>query len=255
MSKLLYLIFISSLAHAESLNFVTIKAGTFTMGFLDDDYASPHEVTLSKDFELQATEMDQATWVRVMNSNPSTFKTAQDCPGEHMKNEHYEACPKFPVENVTWHNLQLFISKLNDLDPSYSYRLPTEAEWEYAERAGSQEDFFFGNDFRLLPLYANTDNVKSSTEPVGSRRPNAWGVFDMQGNVYEWVSDYWSSDYFNQGSVTDPQGPSSGWTRVIRGSCWKSREPFSSSGFRRWGLEQEGWVRQGLGFRLVRTKK
>ena len=197
------------LFNSLGMQFVLIPAGTFLMGRGvaeegDEDEHPQHQVTLSQPFYLQTTPVTQGHWQRVMGENPSFFKECgEDCP----------------VENVSWDDAQEFIKKLNQMEKTDQYRLPTEAQWEYACRAGSTGSFCFGEEEAELGKYAwYGDNSQGSTHPVGQLKPNAWGLYDMHGNVYEWCQD-WYGEY-PSGPVTDPTGPSSGEYRVLRGGSW-----------------------------------
>jgi formylglycine-generating enzyme required for sulfatase activity len=191
------------------MRFVLIPAGTFMMGRGiaeegDEDEHPQHQVTLSQPFYLQTTPVTQGQWQRVTGGNPSLF---QECG---------EDCP---VENVSWDDIQDFIRKLNQIEKTDQYRLPTEAEWEYSCRAGSTQSYCFGDGKAELNKYAwYADNSEKSTHPVGRLRPNAWGLYDMHGNVYEWCQD-WYGEY-SPGPVTDPKGPSTGGHRILRGGSW-----------------------------------
>ncbi len=144
----------------------------------------------------------QALWQVIMGNNPSHFK------GENH-----------PVENISWENTQEFIKIFNERVQEERYRLPTEAEWEYACRSGSRGAYCFGDNESLLREYAwYGENSNSQTHSVGKKKPNAWGLYDMHGNVCEWCHD-WYDDY-PQGSITDPVGPSSDIYRVFRGGSW-----------------------------------
>ena len=191
------------------MKFVLIPAGSFTMGSPSDEPGRDsderqHRVTISKPFYLQTTEVTQGQWRRVMGNNPSYFKNCgDDCP----------------VEQVSWNDAQEFIRKLNQMEGIDKYRLPTEAEWEYAARAGSTTRYYFGDDESSLGRYAwYSRNSGKRTHPVGQKRPNAWGLYDMHGNIWEWCQD-WIGDY-PSGHVIDPKGPSSGEFRVLRGGSW-----------------------------------
>ncbi len=160
-------------------NFIKIKAGTFLMGSpgneadrFDDE--TQHEVTLTKDFELGETPVTQAQYEKIMGVNPSCFKGA-----DH------------PVENVSWDDARAFIKKLNKSQTKYIYRLPTEAEWEYAARAGTKEAYAFpkGDIGHHAWFYENSDNT---THPVKMKKPNLLGLYDMFGNVWEWCDDWYS---------------------------------------------------------------
>jgi len=217
--------------------FVWIEPGTFMMGSPSsesgrDSDETQHRVTLTKGFYMQTTEVTQGQWKAIMGRNPSKFSSCGD---------------NCPVEQVSWNDVQDFIRKLNQRT-GQTYRLPTEAEWEYACRAGSSTRFCFGDSDSELGNYAwYYDNAGSKTHPVAQKRPNAWGLYDMHGNVWEWCSD-WYGDY-PSGSVTDPEGPSSGSIRVFRGGGWNGFARFCRSAIR---YRYEPGVRSFiLGFRLV----
>ena len=219
-----------SITNSLDMKFMLIPAGSFMMGSPPDEYErdyreeKPHKVMISKPFYLQTTEVTQGQWRRVMQYNPSAFK---DC-GENC-----------PVQRVTWHDAQEFIGRLNMLEGTDKYRLPTEAEWEFACRAGTTTPFFTGlcistdqanyngNDpFRGCPKGKN----RKSTVRVAKFPPNGWGLYDMHGNVWEWCQD-WYGEY-SAYNVTDPKGPSSGTYRVLRGGSWLSRAGYSRSACR-----------------------
>jgi len=202
----------NTIPNIGDLNFewVDILSGTFWMGSFNGegyDYEHPrHKVTISKEFQMLKFEVKQVQWEEVMGSNPSIYTSDNN-----------------PVEVVSWNNSQSFISRLNKLDPDYAYRLPTEAEWEYACRAGSNTTYGYGNDSSQLKEYAwYQPEGKSNSEPhpVGQKRPNAWGLYDMHANVYEWCQDWYNKNYYSNSPHTDPQGPASGSTRVIRGGSF-----------------------------------
>ena len=215
----------------SDLNFqwANISAGTFLMGsnqskgsYSDKEYPQ-HSVTISKDFQMLIYEVTQSQWKAVMGNNPS-----------HLKGKNN------PVE-VTWTNSQSFISKLNKLDPGHGYRLPTEAEWEYCCRAGSDTDFCFGDNESLLGNYAwYRENANSQSAPVGLKKPNAWGLYDMHGNVWEWCEDWWDIDYYKHSPEIDPKGPASGTSvgnyigplRVVRGGSWTKGASICRSTYR-----------------------
>ncbi|ETX03174.1 MAG: hypothetical protein ETSY1_01000 [Candidatus Entotheonella factor] len=202
------------------ITFVLIPAGTFLMGTPADqvdavvnryelkrewveDETPQHEVEISQPFYLGEMEVTQAQWQAVMGSNPSWFKG-------HER----------PVEQVSWEEVQEFIRRLNTREGREIYRLPTEAEWEYAARAGTTGDFSFGSDPSELKDYAwYGENSGGETHPVRQKKPNDWGLYDMSGNVWEWVQD-WYGDYLAD-TVVDPQGPNNGANRVVRGGGWR----------------------------------
>lgn len=214
--------------------FVLIPPGTFTMG--DSDYGPPHQVTISKEFYMQTTEVTQGQWKKVMGNNPSFFK---DCGDD---------CP---VEQVSWYDVQNFIKKLNSMEGTDKYRLPSEAQWEYGARSGSKQEVYAGTSSELnLGDYAWIGyNSEKKTHPVGQKKPNTFGLHDMSGNVWEWVQD-WHGDY-PIGSATDPAGPASGLSKIHRGSCWGG---FAFSAAHRGGYGAPDSWSDIIGFRLFREK-
>ena len=193
---------------AISPEMVLVHGGTFTMGCTseqggecEDDEGPVHQVTVS-DFQIGKYEVTQEQWRAVMGSNPSEFSGCDSCP----------------VENVSWYDVQDFISRLNQMTGK-RFRLPTEAEWEYAARGGNQSKGYVysgGNNYGSVAWYA--DNSGDRTHPVGQKSPNELGLFDMSGNVMEWCQD-WYGDY-SGGSQTNPSGPSTGSEDVFRGGGW-----------------------------------
>ncbi len=189
----------SGKAHTNSIGmkFVLKPAGTFMMGSpsnepLRNNNEIQHKVTISPPYYLQTTEITQGQWKMIMGNNPSSFANCgDDCP----------------VEKVSWNDAQEFIRKLNQKENTSKYRLPTEAEWEYAVRSGGKDEKWAGTSDELkLKNYAWYDhNSTKKTHPVGQKRPNGLGLYDMTGNVFEWCQD-WYGDY-PSGSVTDPTGP------------------------------------------------
>ena len=186
---------------------VAVKGGTFTMGATSeqrrnayDDEMPTHSVTLS-DYYIGKFEVTQELWEAVMGSNPSSFKGS-----------------KLPVEQVRWDDCQTFIRKLNSLTGA-NFRLPTEAEWEYAARGGNRSGGYKYSGSNSISKVAWYDgNSGSKTHAVGTKSPNELGIYDMSGNVYEWCQDWYGS--YSSGSQTNPQGPSSGSYRVARGGSW-----------------------------------
>jgi formylglycine-generating enzyme required for sulfatase activity len=191
-----------------------IPAGTFLMGSLDSDGdASPnekpqHRVRITRPFYLGRYLVTQKEWEAVMGKNPSNFKG-----------------PKNPVENVSWDDCQVFLGKLNAKSGGRGgkFSLPTEAQWEYACRAGSTTKFYFGDDKGELWMYAAYDELyQLGTSPVGgARRSNAWRLYDMHGNLWEWCTDWYDGGYYRKSATDDPLGPSTGLLRVIRGGSWR----------------------------------
>jgi len=204
------------LTNSYGMEFVFIKPGTFTMGSPTnelgrDDDEKLHQVTLTQGIYIQTTEVTQSQWHCVMGSNPSKLKNCGlNCP----------------VENVSWYDAMEFIKNLNRIDSKGQYRLPTEAEWEYAARAGTDTAFAnggiselrCGRDLNLDAIGWYCGNSGETAHPVAQKKPNAWGLYDMHGNVWEWCAD-WYAEY-PSGSVTNPSGPSSGSVRIRRGGSW-----------------------------------
>jgi formylglycine-generating enzyme required for sulfatase activity len=218
------------------MQFALIPAGEFQMGSANgsDDERPVHTVRISKPFYLGSHEVTQGQWETVMGNNPSRFK------GDANR----------PVETVSWEEVQKFIDKLNTREGGTKYRLPTEAEWEYAARAGWTTAYSFGDDSSQLGKYAwFGDNAGNTTHPVGTLQPNAWGLYDMHGNVWEWVQDGY--DKYVAGPVTDPQGPAAGSYRVIRGGSWLYVARNCRSAYRYHNAP--GFRNDSLGFRLLRT--
>jgi formylglycine-generating enzyme required for sulfatase activity len=257
-----------SFTNSLGMKFVYIAPGAFTMGSPSnepgrDGDEKQHRVTLTRGYFLQATEVTQGQWKAVMDSNPSSFKNCgDDCP----------------VENVSWNDAQNFIQKLNQKEGGNKYRLPTESEWEYAARSGSEGPIYAGkfvirgkNNAPALDdiaWYGGNSCVDYSggkdcsgwdekqyscsscgTHPVALKKPNAWGLYDMIGNVWEWCQD-WKGDYPSR-AVTDPTGPSGGSGRVARGGSWYCDARYCRSADR--GYVGPGVGSNGLGFRLLRT--
>ncbi len=252
----------STTTNGLGMTFSLIPAGTFMMGSPEDEPGrdsdeTRHQVTLTQPFYLQTTEVTQGQWEAVMGSNPSSFSSCgDDCP----------------VEKVSWNDVQDFITEMNKRGEG-RYRLPTEAEWEYAARAGNTTAFANGGitetgcghdpNLNAMGWYCGNSDVTyggcydtsslggpscAGTHPVAQKQANAWGLYDMSGNVYEWCHDWYDSDY-PTGSVTDPTGPGTGSNRVLRGGSWL----FSAGSCR---TASRDWVTPGFrfwdyGFRLV----
>jgi len=209
---------------ANKENMVWIKGGTFRMGSNNGllDEMPDHQITLSW-FYMDKTEVTQADFEKVMGNNPSDFKN----------------CPTCPVENVKRNEAKAYCEKVGK-------RLPTEAEWEYAARAGSKTKYYWGDS--IDGRYAWYDeNSDSRTHPVGQKKPNGWGLYDMIGNVSEWCSDYYSP--YSSDSQFDPQGASSGEYCVYRGGSWHSSTSHLRSAYR--GSRKPSLRLNRHGFRCV----
>ena len=192
-----------------SFDMIAVEGGTFTMGATSeqgsdayDDEKPAHQVTLSS-YYIGKTEVTQELWQAVMGSNPSYFSDTN-----------------LPVEKVSWDDCQTFITKLNSLTGK-NFRLPTEAEWEYAARGGNKSQAYkYSGSNTLDDVAWYTDNSNSTTHPVGTKAPNELGIYDMSGNVWEWCSDWYGS--YSSSAQTNPIGPNSGSLRVFRGGSWSN---------------------------------
>jgi formylglycine-generating enzyme required for sulfatase activity len=243
----------------DAKNFARLRAGEFRMGTDDhgDNQDVPHVVKITYPFEMGKYEVTQAQWQAVMNENPSNNK------GENL-----------PVENVSWDEVQEFIEKVNALIDGYKYRLPTEAEWEYAARAGGKGEYqqnlndiaWTGDNSGLQQLNSmdiwnnDKDNYRkrllangSQTHPVGQKKPNRWGLYDMQGNVWEWCADWYSADYYLASPEENPKGPDTGTQKINRGGSWYSQNDRCQLTNR--SKDAPNTQLFNLGFRLVRTKQ
>ncbi len=290
----------------DDKSYAAIAPGSFLMGSPETEKTTDdlelrerpqHRVTISKGFELGKYEVTQAQWEAVMGANPSQYKGA-----------------KLPIENVSWDDVQLFLERLAPLDDKHVYRLPTEAEWEYACRAGSNGDFA-GQEFNeeaerereqkaererakaereraktkvkaprpqanaeifpkpkspaelarekyfetpayydpLLKLGWFAVNAQKRTHPGGEKQPNAWGLYDLHGNVWEWCADWYDANYYRTGAATDPPGPPTGAYRVNRGGSWQVPARLCRASLRGYDLPT---LRTALiGFRLLRRSK
>ena len=220
-------------------NMVTITGGSFEMGCSDgdsecsDEETPQHTVTLSS-FKISAYEITQGQWMAVMGDNPSEIKTCgTDCP----------------VDAVSWDDVQDFIDALNS-KTGLSYRLPTEAEWEYAARAGTSTKYYCGNDESCLDTIAwYQGSADAQPHPVGLKAPNAWGLYDTSGNVWEFVSDWYDEDYYADSPAADPPGPSSGPGRIRRGGGWYYNAYSCRVSKRSYSYQENPGA--GEGFRLV----
>jgi formylglycine-generating enzyme required for sulfatase activity len=239
-----------------SATFAKIPAGSFQMGSPSNesgryDNEVLHRVTISHRFEMGETDVTQLQWFLVMGYNPSHFKSPQYCQGDFISVNGTDLCPNNPVEQVSWDDAQVFILTLNQHEDGYTYRLPTEAEWEYAARAGSQTAYNFGDDAARLDASAwYSNNSGSQTRAVGGKIANAFGLYDMAGNVWQWVQDYYGD--YSHSQVADPAGPRSGALRVFRGGDWSRVAQFCRPAFRLFA--GAGARFSILGFRLVRTQ-
>ncbi len=233
---------------------VLIPGGTFTMGDKDEPDATPHEVTVSL-FYMDKHLVTQEQYQKLMGDNPSRWKAEAN-----------------PVESVRWSDAVKFCnarSRLEGLEPCYNletwecnfdasgYRLPTEAEWECACRAGAKTAYFFGDSAAQLADYAWFEtNSGGRPQPVGQKKPNPWGLYDICGNLWQWCNDFYGVEYYAQSPEKDPRGPKEGDTKVVRGGAWKFSGDNCRCGYRY--NENPGYVDVCFGydiygFRCVRN--
>ena len=240
---------------------ILIPGGSFEMGSAENEEMDEplHEVEVSS-FYIDKCEVTQEEYERVMGENPSRWKGGRG-----------------PVEQIRWANAAAYCnarSRLEGLRPAYDpdtwqcdfeadgYRLPTEAEWEYAARAGGKGDYSFGSSATKLKDHAwYKENCTRRPQAVGTKEPNAWGLCDMHGNVWEWCNDVYDEEYYERSPRKDPRGPETGENRVVRGGCWNSRPDECRSAYRQFenpgytdvcfGKDTHGFV----GFRCVRRSE
>ena len=240
-----------TLTNTLGMTFNNIPAGTFLMGTSVDgtdkhDDAAQHQVTITKAFYIQTTEVTQGQWNKLMGTQPWMgwfFSRYGTLIGQNQ-----------PTTNVFWSDAVLFCKILSEKEGK-TYRLPTEAEWEYACRAGTETRWSFGNSEKVLGDYAwyfknAWDIDEKYAHQVGLKRPNAFGLYDMHGNVLEWCHDYYEEDYYQQSPTNDPLGPAQGSFRICRGGSWGNFSRNSRSAGRvRFGADYPSNI---FGFRLVR---
>jgi formylglycine-generating enzyme required for sulfatase activity len=251
------------MTNSIGMRFVLIPPGEFDMGSTEADVARlleqakatkqlqwyidqlpaeapKHRVRITKPFYLGRCEVTQAQYERVVGSNPSKIKDD----------------PQGPVETVSWNDVSEFCRKLGELPQEQGtraeYRLPTEAEWEYACRAGTTTLWYSGDAEGALKEHAWFGETSAGkTRPVGKKSPNAWGLYDMHGNVWEWCQDWWSDRYDTTSPMDDPLGASGGWHRVMRGGSWDNSASQTRASYRsKYG---PGGRFEYLGYRLART--
>ena len=213
---------LKEITNSIGMKLVLIHPGSFTMGSPVGEVGrkvseSEHEVTISKSYYLGVYEVNQDEYEKVLGNNPSISKGANN-----------------PVQPESWFGAVSFCTKLSELPEEKAagreFRLPTEAEWEYACRATSSAAYFFGDTAELLEEYAWFGERRGKTHPVGSKKPNRWGLYDMHGNVLEWCQDWYG--HSSLGEATDPQGPREGRHRVYRGGSWNNDAGSCQSAFR-----------------------
>jgi formylglycine-generating enzyme required for sulfatase activity len=246
----------SAQTNSLGMEFVPVPAGRFRMGAVDSDREATdaerpaHEVTISEAFDIGRFEVTQAQWEEVMGSNPYTLDRSNpyyNLPGMAERITR----PEHPA-TVSWEDAQTFLERLSAREDEAQYRLPTEAEWEYAARGGTKTTYSFGDGASQLDRYAWTGEGFQSggTHPVGLKEPNRLGLHDVHGNAWEWVQDYYADDYYASSPATDPAGPASGTDRVVRGGSWHTTgDGWRSSARRDYAPNYRGI---SIGFRLVR---
>ena len=264
------------ITNSIGMKLVLIPKGTFQMGSLVSEEGHEknehlHEVTISKDYYLGVTEVTQGQYEKVIKTNPSYYQK------EKIRKK---SSLMYPVEFVSWDDAVAFCKNLSELPEEKKagriYRLPTEAEWEYACRAGSTTAYSFGANSKSLGDYAwfadNSGSKKLDSSdlsnwsknnpreyldavtsagclphPVGEKNPNAWGLYDMHGNVLEWCSDFYGA--YPEGAVSDPSGPKEGLNRMIRGGSWISDAGKCRSAYRQGNAPGEYY--SNIGFRVA----
>jgi len=224
------------------MEFVYVKGGCYQMGDTFGDGSSDekpvHEVCVD-DFYMGKYEVTQGQWKAIMGNNPSYF--IKDC-GDNC-----------PVEQVRWNDIQEFTNKLSQ-KTGKNYRLPTEAEWEYAAKSGGKNEKWAGtsNESELWEYAWYNSNSGSKTHPVGQKKPNGLGIYDMSGNVWEWVNDWYDSNYYKDSPKDNPKGPSRGSSRVGRGGSWYGLARYVRASFRL--RSTPGFRHDDFGFRLAGSK-
>jgi len=214
----------------SEIGMVLLPGGTFTMGDEDEIDSPPHDVTVNA-FYIDKYLVTQEQYEKLMGENPSRWKGKTN-----------------PVEQMRWSDAVRYCnarSEAEGLEPCYDlntwkcnfaangYRLPTEAEWEYACRAGTTTAYSFGDDVLKLKAYAwYEDNSGGKPRPVGQKPSNPWGLYDMHGNVWEWCNDFYKVDYYQESPKENPRGPQTGETKVLRGGAWKFSAESCRSGYR-----------------------
>jgi len=239
------------ISNSIGMTLVLIPPGEFMMGSPDSDsdagsnWKPQHKVKITKPFYLGVCEVTQAEYETVMGKNPSWFSKgrggAEEVSGEDTSGH--------PVDNVSWDDAVKFCRELSAKEGK-TYRLPTEAEWEYACRAATTTRYSFGDDPASLGQFAwYEDNSDQKTHPVGEKKPNAWGLHDMHGNLREWCADFFGSDYYAVSPTDDPMGPETGSYRVSRGGSWNYIARYCGSSSRE--RDEPSYRLHLLGFRVV----
>ena len=238
----------------DGTGMVRIPPGEFLMGSPNGnaDERPVHRVRISQGFEMGKCEVSQAQWEAIMSdahARPGTKVFNVDGAALSNRPSRFQGA-SLPVESVSWEDVTLFLKRLNARDTRHAWRLPTEAEWEYACKAGGEPETGLG----ATAWYKA--NSGDQTQPVATKTPNGWGLYDMQGNVAEWVQDWYSPDFYENSPAADPkgpEGPETGSYRVFRGSCWHNTSENCRAAIRGFDFPVSRF--DYVGFRLVRTAK
>ena len=261
----------SIITNSIGMKLVLIPDGEFLMGSdkaddpdAADDEQPRHPVRITRPFYLAQTEVTQGQYQAVTGQSPSYFKLAQTevTQGKYravtgQSPSYFKGSDDWPVEHVSWNDAVEFCEKLNELEKGQlggaRYRLPTEAEWEYACRARSTTRYSFGDDAASLAEFAwYGGSSVSKTHPVGEKRPNAWNLYDMHGNVWEWCQDWYDKKYYARSPGADPPGALQAACRVRRGGGWGYDPQGARSAFRYGGTPE--YRDNGVGFRVARVQ-
>lgn len=249
--------------NALGMHFVSIPAGAFTMGseFGPADEKPRHEVRIRRSFSMQTTHVTRGQFQAFMTA--TGFRTDAERAGKAFiwtgkweekagiswRNPGFDQGDDHPVVCVSWNDARAFLEWMNREERGMGYRLPTEAEWEYACRAGTSGERY--GDLNELAWYGGNSGLK--THPASQKRANAWGLYDMQGQAWQWCEDWYGKAYYAQSAGTDPEGPPSGQTRVLRGGSWFNPSTFLRSACRRgYGPDCRSSV---SGFRVVASRR
>jgi formylglycine-generating enzyme required for sulfatase activity len=219
-----------------TMDFVLVAPGSFTMGAADafPDTTPLHRVSIASPFFVGRFPVTQEQWFAVMGTNPSRHRGARN-----------------PVDNVSWEDCRRFLARLNSATTGARFVLPSESQWEYACRAGSTAAWCFGDDEERLGEYAwYVSNAGHTTHPVGGKRPNAFGLYDMHGNVWEWCEDVWHDDYDGAPADGSAWSGDAGSPHVRRGGSWYDSAWLARSSYRR-GFRAD-YRSENLGFRIAR---
>jgi eukaryotic-like serine/threonine-protein kinase len=230
------------LGNKVTMKLLLIPPGTFQMGSpqvesaLQQNEAPQHEVTITKAFYIGMFPVTQQQYEPIAGKNPSEFKA-----------------PANPVDSASWEDAADFCKKLSQ-KAGKTVRLATEAEWEYACRAGTATRFYYGDDDAACSKLGDFawwgGNAGGKTHPVGQKKPNAWGLYDMHGNVWQWVADWYDDNYYASSPKADPNGPDSGTLRVVRGGGWIANKPIICRSADR-NRQKPDFRHHGFGFRVV----